>query len=81
MLEAWDWFDGCEDYENPDVLENVMSLLKKSDAFPNDMLPLILADLVKIAKADGEISGNETALILRIAHSLEIDMAYIKALL
>jgi uncharacterized tellurite resistance protein B-like protein len=42
---------------------------------------LILADLVKIAKADGEISGNETALILRIALSLEIDMAYIKALL
>ena len=21
MLEAWDWFDGCEDYEKPDVLE------------------------------------------------------------
>ena len=81
LLEAWDWFDGCEDYEKPDVLENVMSVLKKSDAFPNDMLPLIVADLVKIAKADGEISENETALIFSIAISLEIDMAYIKALL
>ena len=80
-LEAWNWYEGCEDSKKAEVLERVINLLKKSDPLPNDMFPLILADLVKIAKADGEITANETALIIRIAHSLEIDMAYIKALL
>ena len=80
-LEAWDWYEGCEGPEKGEVLNNVLDLLKKSDALPNDMFPLILADLIKIAKADGEISNNETALIIRIAQSLEIDMAYVKKML